>query len=85
MAAEIARLISLNYTKLPCKKPLAVEIAVRTNQGPLNGGVSNGGGFPIWTFRVTQTVFLVNRVFVPCQKGAVLTKTAKMTNLHSTL
>ena len=30
------------------------------------------------------TVFLVNRVFVPCQKGAVLTKTAKMTNLHST-
>ena len=29
-------------------------------------------------------MFLVNRVFVPCQKGAVLTKTAKMTNLHST-
>ena len=26
---------------------------------------------------VAQTVFLVNRVFVPCQKGAVLTKTAK--------
>ena len=25
-----------------------------------------------------------NRVFVPCQKGAVLTKSAKMTNVHST-
>ena len=34
--------------------------------------------------KVAQTVVLVNRVFVPCQKGAVLTKTAKMTNLHST-
>ena len=34
-------------------------------------------------FEVAQTVFLVNHVFVPCQKGAVLTKTAKMTNLHS--
>ena len=33
---------------------------------------------------VAQTVFLVNRVFVPCRKGAVLTKTAKMANLHST-
>ena len=31
-----------------------------------------------------ETVFLVNRVFLPCQKGAVLMKTAKMTNLHST-
>ena len=29
-------------------------------------------------------MFLVNCVFVPCQKGAVLTKMAKMTNLHST-
>ena len=27
---------------------------------------------------VAQTVFLVNRVFVSCQKGAVLTKTVKM-------
>ena len=33
---------------------------------------------------MVQTVFLVNRVFVPCPKGAVLTKTAKMTNLDST-
>ena len=33
---------------------------------------------------VAQTVFLVNRVFVPCQKRAVLTKTAKITNLHPT-
>ena len=32
---------------------------------------------------VAQTVFLVARVFVPCQEGVVLTKTAKMTNLHS--
>ena len=32
------------------------------------------------TFGVAETVFLVNRVFVPCQKGAVLTKMAKMTN-----
>ena len=31
-------------------------------------------------FGVAQTVFLVNRVFVACQKGAVLTKTAKMMN-----
>ena len=29
---------------------------------------------------VAQTVFLVNRVFVPCQKEAVLTKMAKMMN-----
>ena len=35
-------------------------------------------------FGMAQTVFLVNHVFVPCQKRAVLTKTAKMTNLHST-
>ena len=35
-------------------------------------------------FGVEQTVFLVNRVFVPCQKGAVLMKMATMTNLHST-
>ena len=28
-------------------------------------------------FGVAQTVFLVNRVSVPCQKGAVLTKKAK--------
>ena len=35
-------------------------------------------------FWVAQTVFLVNRAFVSCQKGAVLTKTAKMMNLHST-
>ena len=34
--------------------------------------------------RVAQTVFLVNRVFAPCQKGAILTKTANMTNLHFT-
>ena len=34
--------------------------------------------------RVAQTVLLVNHAFVPCQKGAVLTKTAKMMNLHST-
>ena len=35
---------------------------------------------------MAQTVFLDNRVFVfvPCHKGAVLTRTAKMTNLHST-
>ena len=32
-------------------------------------------------FGVVQTVFLVNRAFVPCQKGAALTKTAKTTNL----
>ena len=32
---------------------------------------------------VAQTVFLVNGVLVPCQKGAISTKTAKMTNLHS--
>ena len=30
-----------------------------------------------------RCVFLVNRVFVPCQKGAIFTKTARMTNLHS--
>ena len=35
-------------------------------------------------FGVALTVFLVNRVFFPCHKGNVLTKTAKMTNLHST-
>ena len=40
--------------------------------------------FMLFLIGVTQTVFLLNRVFVPCQKGAVLTKTAKMTNLHST-
>ena len=33
---------------------------------------------------VAQTAFLVNRVFVAYQKGAVLTRTAKRTNLHST-
>ena len=39
----------------------------------------------VWdSFGVAQTVYLVNRVFVPCQKGAILTKTAKMTHLHST-
>ena len=31
---------------------------------------------------MAYTMFLVNRVFVPCQKGAGLTKAAKMTNLH---
>ena len=34
-------------------------------------------------FGVAQTVCLVNRVFVPCQKVAVLTKTAKTTNLSN--
>ena len=32
---------------------------------------------------VGQTVFFVNRVFVPCPKGAVLTKTVKIINLHA--
>ena len=36
-----------------------------------------------FTLGVAQTVFLADRVFVPCHKGAVLAKAAKMTNLHS--
>ena len=39
----------------------------------------------VYVFGVAQTVFLVKRVFVHCQKGAVSTKTARMTNLHSNL
>ena len=41
-------------------------------------------GGNLWTPRFFWTVFLVNHVFVPCQKGAVLTKTEKMASLHST-
>ena len=40
--------------------------------------------FTLLKLGVAQTVFWVNRVFCPLPKGAVLTKTAKVTNLHST-
>ena len=57
------------------RKPPKTEETSRKQAPQIGGGLKVG---------VAQTVFLVNRVFVPCQKGAVLTKTAKMTNLHST-
>ena len=49
-------------------------------------GVWGSSRGPLWDlfFGLAQTVFLVNRVIVPCQKGAILTKTAKMMNSHST-
>ena len=73
-----------------CKRELTeflaelTEFAAELSEFSLPKQYSRNSNPPVSYFRGGTNRVLVNSVFVPCQKGAVLTETAKMANLQST-